>query len=140
MIRRFEADFLFWSGLSSILSSAANWLKPPDLEQKKQHHTPRYLTRAYWHNNCRKLLFLCTYAFFSLLLFVSAMLQHSYGGGWYMVAKGCGQCLNFNCTFIMVRASTHFPNASLTRNQLSKPFSSCSECFIIQFVTETRDI
>lgn len=30
------------------------------------------------------------------------MLQHSHGGGWYMVAKGCGQCLNFNCTFVVV--------------------------------------
>ncbi|XP_029697200.1 NADPH oxidase 5 isoform X3 [Takifugu rubripes] len=88
--------------MENLTISAANWLKPPDLEQKKQNHTPRYLTRAYWHNNCRKLLFLCMYAFFSLMLFVNAMLQHSYGGGWYMVAKGCGQCLNFNCTFIMV--------------------------------------
>lgn len=87
------------------LSSAANWLKPPGLDQRKQHHTPRYLTRAYWHNNSRKLLFLCTYSLFSLLLFISAMLQHRHGGGWYMVAKGCGQCLNFNCTFVMVAAS-----------------------------------
>lgn len=84
------------------LLSAANWLKPPDLDQKK-HQTPRYLTRSYWHNNSRKLLFLCGYTCLNVLLFVVAMLRHSYGGGWFMVAKGCGQCLNFNCTFIMVR-------------------------------------
>lgn len=76
-------------------------MKPPDLDQKKRQ-APRYLTRAYWHNNSRKLLFLCLYACLSMLLFVGAMLQHSRGGGWYMVAKGCGQCLNFNCTFVMV--------------------------------------
>lgn len=85
----------------SSFTSAANWLKPPDLDQKKRQ-APRYLTRAYWHNNSRKLLFLCSYALLSLLLFLGAMLQHRQGGGWYMVAKGCGQCLNFNCTFVMV--------------------------------------
>uniref|UniRef100_A0A672ZK39 NADPH oxidase, EF-hand calcium binding domain 5 n=1 Tax=Sphaeramia orbicularis TaxID=375764 RepID=A0A672ZK39_9TELE len=87
--------------MENLTISAANWLKPPDLDQKKRQ-TPRYLTRAYWHNNSRKLLFLCVYACLSLLLFIGAMLQHSHGGAWYMVAKGCGQCLNFNCTFVMV--------------------------------------
>ncbi|KAM9352679.1 NADPH oxidase 5 [Symphorus nematophorus] len=87
--------------MENLTISAANWLKPPDLDEKKRH-APRYLTRAYWHNNSRKLLFLCLYACLNLLLFVSALLQHRQGGAWFMVAKGCGQCLNFNCTFVMV--------------------------------------
>uniref|UniRef100_A0A3Q4GTD2 NADPH oxidase, EF-hand calcium binding domain 5 n=1 Tax=Neolamprologus brichardi TaxID=32507 RepID=A0A3Q4GTD2_NEOBR len=56
----------------------------------------------YWQNNSRKLLFLAVYSLLNLLLFIVAMLRHSYGGPWFMVAKGCGQCLNFNCTFVMV--------------------------------------
>ncbi|XP_035771284.1 NADPH oxidase 5 [Neolamprologus brichardi] len=76
-------------------------LTAPDLDQKKRQ-TPRYLTRAYWQNNSRKLLFLAVYSLLNLLLFIVAMLRHSYGGPWFMVAKGCGQCLNFNCTFVMV--------------------------------------
>ncbi|XP_060933050.1 NADPH oxidase 5 [Limanda limanda] len=88
--------------MENLTISAANWLKPPDVEEKKRRHTPRYLTRAYWQNNSRKLFFLCVYAGLSLTLFVGAMLQHSHGGAWLMVAKGCGQCLNFNCTFVMV--------------------------------------
>uniref|UniRef100_UPI0037E91CF5 NADPH oxidase 5 isoform X1 n=1 Tax=Semicossyphus pulcher TaxID=241346 RepID=UPI0037E91CF5 len=87
--------------MENLTISAANWLKPPESDQKKRH-APRYLTRAYWHNNSRKLLFLCLYACLSLLLFIGAVLQHRQGGAWYMVAKGCGQCLNFNCTFVMV--------------------------------------
>ncbi|XP_078139365.1 NADPH oxidase 5 isoform X2 [Centroberyx gerrardi] len=87
--------------MENLTISAANWLKPPDLEQKRRQ-TPRYLTPAYWQNNSRKLLFLCAYACLSLLLFTGAVLQHSHGGVWYMLAKGCGQCLNFNCTFVMV--------------------------------------
>ncbi|XP_072241414.1 NADPH oxidase 5 [Leuresthes tenuis] len=87
--------------MENLTISAANWLKPPEQDQKK-HQTPRYLTRAYWQNNSRKLLFLCMYALLNLLLFIFAVLQHSYGSAWFMVAKGCGQCLNFNCTFVMV--------------------------------------
>ncbi|XP_045892941.1 NADPH oxidase 5 [Micropterus dolomieu] len=87
--------------MENLTISAANWLKPPDVEQKKRR-APRYLTRVYWHNNSRKLLFLCLYAGLTVLLFTEAMLRHSYGGGWFMVAKGCGQCLNFNCTLVMV--------------------------------------
>uniref|UniRef100_A0A668RZC7 Uncharacterized protein n=1 Tax=Oreochromis aureus TaxID=47969 RepID=A0A668RZC7_OREAU len=87
--------------MENLTISAANWLKPPDLDQKKRQ-TPRYLTRAYWQNNSRKLLFLAVYSLLNLLLFIVAMLRHSYGGPWFMVAKGCGQCLNFNCTFVMV--------------------------------------
>ncbi|KAG7257558.1 hypothetical protein CRUP_032229 [Coryphaenoides rupestris] len=62
---------------------------------------PRYLTLTYWQNNSRKLLFLCLYACLMLLLFTAAAVQHQQGGAWFMVAKGCGQCLNFNCTFVM---------------------------------------
>ncbi|KAM4618776.1 NADPH oxidase 5 [Polymixia lowei] len=87
--------------MENLTISAANWLKPPELEQRRRQ-TPRYLTPAYWHNNSRKLLFLCAYSCLSLLLFTGAVLQNSQGGLWYMMAKGCGQCLNFNCTFVMV--------------------------------------
>ncbi|KAM9808053.1 NADPH oxidase 5 [Neosynchiropus ocellatus] len=87
--------------MENLTISAANWLKPPEMDQKK-HRTPRYLTRVYWQNNSRKLLFLCVYACVNLLLFIMAAMQHRQGGGWYMIAKGCGQCLNFNCTFVMV--------------------------------------
>ncbi|KAF7658706.1 hypothetical protein LDENG_00008480, partial [Lucifuga dentata] len=87
--------------MENLTISAANWLKPPETDQKRRQ-TPRYLTRAYWQNNTRKLLFLCGYICLNLMLFIGAMLRHSYGGAWYMVAKGCGQCLNFNCTFVMV--------------------------------------
>uniref|UniRef100_A0A8C5CE89 NADPH oxidase 5 n=1 Tax=Gadus morhua TaxID=8049 RepID=A0A8C5CE89_GADMO len=87
--------------MENLTISAANWLKPPEAEERRRQ-APRYLTRAYWQNNSRKLTFLMAYALLSLLLFSSALLHHRGGGVCYMVAKGCGQCLNFNCTFVMV--------------------------------------
>ncbi|XP_053575550.1 NADPH oxidase 5 [Bombina bombina] len=86
--------------MENLTISAANWLKPPTVEKKRQ--TPRYLTPAYWHNNRSKLLFMCTYWCVNILLFIHAAVIHAHLGGWIMVAKGCGQCLNFNCTFIVV--------------------------------------
>ncbi|XP_062849334.1 NADPH oxidase 5 [Trichomycterus rosablanca] len=87
--------------MENLTISAANWLKPPELEHKKRK-TPRYLTRVYWHNNSRKMFFLCLYSFLNILLFIIAMMQHAAGGPWFMLAKGCGICLNLNCTFVMV--------------------------------------
>ncbi|XP_075202197.1 NADPH oxidase 5 isoform X3 [Anomaloglossus baeobatrachus] len=91
--------------MENLTISAANWLKPPTL--KKKTHTPRYLTRAYWHNNRSKVLFMFSYGCVNILLFTLAAVNHSSLGGWIMVAKGCGQCLNFNCTFIVVFYWTH---------------------------------
>ncbi|XP_061631183.1 NADPH oxidase 5 isoform X2 [Phyllopteryx taeniolatus] len=88
--------------MENLTISAANWLKPPAQADQKKRQAPRYLTRAYWHNNSRKLLFLCGYACLSVALFVGAVLQHRHNSACYMLAKGCGQCLNFNCTFVMV--------------------------------------
>ncbi|XP_078097371.1 NADPH oxidase 5 [Mustelus asterias] len=87
--------------MENLTISAANWLKPPTTE-KHARQTPRYLTPAYWHNNIRKLLFMCCYILVNILLFTFAALKHTSSGGWVMLAKGCGQCLNFNCTFVGV--------------------------------------
>uniref|UniRef100_A0A8C3XTR5 NADPH oxidase 5 n=1 Tax=Chelydra serpentina TaxID=8475 RepID=A0A8C3XTR5_CHESE len=86
--------------MENLTISAANWLKPPTVERKS--HTPRYLTPAYLHNNWSKLLFMGAYLCLNTLLFTWAALRHAPRGGWVMVAKGCGQCLNFNCTFLGV--------------------------------------
>ncbi|KAI9532682.1 hypothetical protein NQZ68_030624, partial [Dissostichus eleginoides] len=88
--------------MENLTISAANWLKPPAVDPQKRRGAPRYLTQAYWQNNSRKLLFLVLYALLNLTLFLGAVMQQRGGGGWFMMAKGCGQCLNFNCTFIMV--------------------------------------
>ncbi|KAG8440805.1 hypothetical protein GDO86_006516 [Hymenochirus boettgeri] len=86
--------------MENLTISAANWLKPPTVQVTS--HTPRYLTRTYLHNNRSKLLFMCCYWCLNILLFALAAVNHVSLGGWIMVAKGCGQCLNFNCTFIVV--------------------------------------
>ncbi|KAM9070854.1 NADPH oxidase 5-like [Sarcophilus harrisii] len=86
--------------MENLTISAANWLKPPS--SKKRPQMPRHLTLAYWHNNSGKLAILSAYIGLNILLFTLAALKHQSFGVSIMVAKGCGQCLNFNCSFIVV--------------------------------------
>ncbi|XP_029870877.1 NADPH oxidase 5 [Aquila chrysaetos chrysaetos] len=86
--------------LENLTISAASWLKPPPPTERSCR--PRYLTWAYWHNHRSKLAFLGGYAGLNLLLFTLAALRHVGLGRWLVVARGCGQCLNFNCAFLAV--------------------------------------
>uniref|UniRef100_A0A8C9L6I8 NADPH oxidase 5 n=1 Tax=Pavo cristatus TaxID=9049 RepID=A0A8C9L6I8_PAVCR len=86
--------------MESLTISAASWLKPP--APTRQSRRPRCLTSWYWHNHRGQLAFLGGYVSLNLLLFILAALQHVGHSGWLAVARGCGQCLNFNCAFIAV--------------------------------------
>nr|XP_020663797.1 NADPH oxidase 5 isoform X2 [Pogona vitticeps]XP_020663798.1 NADPH oxidase 5 isoform X2 [Pogona vitticeps]XP_020663799.1 NADPH oxidase 5 isoform X2 [Pogona vitticeps] len=86
--------------MQNITISAASWLKPPTAPQKT--HTPHYLNPAYWHNNQNKLHFVGSYMCVNILLFTFAAQKHVSSGIWIVLAKGCGQCLNFNCAFIVL--------------------------------------
>lgn len=69
-------------------------------------HRPRQLTRAYWHNHRSQLFCLAAYAGLHVLLFALAAGAHRHLGASIMVAKGCGQCLNFDCSFIAVGSAS----------------------------------
>uniref|UniRef100_F7GK01 NADPH oxidase 5 n=1 Tax=Monodelphis domestica TaxID=13616 RepID=F7GK01_MONDO len=86
--------------MENLTISAANWLKPPS--SKKRPQIPRHLTSAYWHNNCGKLAVLAVYIGLNILLFTLAALKYQSSGTRIMIARGGGQCLNFNCSFIVV--------------------------------------
>ncbi|KAM9224191.1 NADPH oxidase 5-like [Leptosomus discolor] len=86
--------------MENLTISAASWLKPPPPAERSCR--PRCLTRAYWHNHRSQLAFLGGYTILNLLLFALAALRHAGHGGWLAVARGCGQCLNFNCAFLAV--------------------------------------
>uniref|UniRef100_A0A8C5SQN9 NADPH oxidase 5 n=1 Tax=Laticauda laticaudata TaxID=8630 RepID=A0A8C5SQN9_LATLA len=86
--------------MENLTISAASWLKPPTAPRKSQ--TARILSLVYWHNNKNKLLLLGSYACVNIILFILAALKQAGSGIWIVVARGCGQCLNFNCAFILV--------------------------------------
>ncbi|NWX19954.1 NOX5 oxidase, partial [Aegotheles bennettii] len=86
--------------MENLTISAASWLKPPPPPERSRR--PPCLSRPYWHNHRGSCAFLGGYTSLNLLLFTLAALRHAGRGGWVAVARGCGQCLNFNCTFLAV--------------------------------------
>ncbi|KAM8781593.1 NADPH oxidase 5 [Rhynchonycteris naso] len=88
--------------MENLTISAAHWLKPPTIQRHLRPHRPRPLTSAYWHSHQSQLLCLATYMGLHVLLFALAASAHRALGISVMVAKGCGQCLNFDCSFIAV--------------------------------------
>ncbi|XP_019687716.3 NADPH oxidase 5 isoform X1 [Felis catus] len=86
--------------MENLTISAAHWLTPPAARPRSRR--PRPLTSAYWHNHRSHLLCLAAYAGLHVLLFSLAAFAHRALGASVMVAKGCGQCLNFDCSFIVV--------------------------------------
>uniref|UniRef100_A0A8P0PN53 NADPH oxidase 5 n=1 Tax=Canis lupus familiaris TaxID=9615 RepID=A0A8P0PN53_CANLF len=83
--------------MENLTISAAHWLTPPAAPRR-----PRALTWAYWHNHRSHLLCLAAFAGLHLLLFALAASEHRARGASVMVAKGCGQCLNLDGSFIAV--------------------------------------
>ncbi|KAB1257214.1 NADPH oxidase 5, partial [Camelus dromedarius] len=84
----------------ALSPSAAHWLTPPTARPRQRR--PRPLTSAYWHNHRSHLLCLVVHAGLPLLLLALAASAHRALGASVMVAKGCGQCFNFDCSFIAV--------------------------------------
>ncbi|RDD42245.1 NADPH oxidase 5 [Trichoplax sp. H2] len=90
--------------IENLTISAANWLKPPPKKKKnslKQIY-PYYLTLRYIRNNLSITLFMIVYWLTNFGLFGFAVYQQREKNIWIKIARGCGLCLNFNCTFIMV--------------------------------------
>ncbi|XP_004421805.1 PREDICTED: NADPH oxidase 5 [Ceratotherium simum simum] len=90
--------------IESLTISAAHWLTAPTARPRPRPRPrrPRRLTSAYWRNHRSQLLCLAAYAGLHVLLFALAANAHRALGASVMVAKGCGQCLNFDCSFIAV--------------------------------------
>ncbi|KAM9093645.1 LOW QUALITY PROTEIN: NADPH oxidase 5-like [Megaptera novaeangliae] len=90
--------------MENLTISAAHWLTPS--AARPPRHRPRQLTSAY-HSHHSHLPCLAAYVGLHVLLFALAASARQALGASVMVAKGCGQCLNFDCSFIKVFYWTH---------------------------------
>lgn len=98
------------SGLLENLSiSIDRWLVPPNLGNDREtvrdrvtKLKPYQLSLPYIRNNYVYLSFLLAYIAVNLGLFISRSIQFGDQNGFYILARACGQCLNFNCMFVLV--------------------------------------
>nr|XP_033330474.1 NADPH oxidase 5 [Megalopta genalis] len=95
--------------LENLSISIDRWLVPPKPKVTQRSLLgsfaslrPYQLTRPYMKNNYVYLAFICSLVFVNAALFVSRLYAYRYSNGYVMLARACGQCLNFNCSFILV--------------------------------------
>ncbi|XP_021932014.1 NADPH oxidase 5 isoform X2 [Zootermopsis nevadensis] len=95
--------------LENLSISIDRWLVPPkpkppprSLLGKLSALCPYQLSRPYMKNNYVYLIFLAFFVLVNIGLFVSRSIEYRESNGFVIVARACGQCLNFNCMFILV--------------------------------------
>lgn len=95
--------------LENLSISIDRWLVPPAPKSERKSFfgklldlRPYQLTKPYVKNNYVYLVFLSAFVFVNLALFVSRAFQYRKSNGYTIIARACGQCLNFTCMFVLV--------------------------------------
>ncbi|XP_053652092.1 NADPH oxidase 5 isoform X1 [Cherax quadricarinatus] len=95
--------------LENLSISIDRWLVPPDLGTKRETFLekvsklrPYQMSLPYVKNNYVYIIFLLLYIGVNLGLFISRAIEYKAHNGLTIVARACGQCLNFNCMFVLV--------------------------------------
>ncbi|XP_018056077.1 PREDICTED: NADPH oxidase 5 [Atta colombica] len=95
--------------LENLSISIDRWLVPPQPKLKKKSILdtflslrPYQLTKPYMKNNYVFIAFISMFMLINVILFVSRLYKYRNHSAYIMFARACGQCLNFDCTFILV--------------------------------------
>ncbi|XP_033347498.1 NADPH oxidase 5 [Bombus vosnesenskii] len=96
--------------LENLSISIDRWLVPPKPETKRKSRLqflttslrPYQLTKPYMKNNYVYIVFISIFVLINVALFLTRLYEYRTSNGYVMVARACGQCLNFNCSFILV--------------------------------------
>ena len=65
-------------------------------------YVPQWMTWRYIRNNVKWIAWLTIYVASNIILFVVAMVVYRSKGPAVMIARGCGQCLNFNPVLMII--------------------------------------
>lgn len=90
--------------LENLSISIDRWLVPvpqPTKKVKKPLLSNRF-SKAYLKNNYVFVSFLTVFVVINLGLFISRAIQYRHSNIFTIFARACGQCLNFNCAFVLV--------------------------------------
>nr|XP_022909698.1 NADPH oxidase 5 isoform X2 [Onthophagus taurus] len=101
--------------LENLSISIDRWLVPPKpkppatLSERCRNCVPYQLTKPYFKNNYVYIIFLGCYIFINVSLFISRVVEYSLMNAHIciIIARACGQCLNFNCMFVLVLMLRH---------------------------------
>ncbi|CAB3980388.1 NADPH oxidase 5 isoform X1, partial [Paramuricea clavata] len=101
---QFKAFLSEYPGVAENLSiSAAHLLKPPVTRSKTMSsYIPRRLRWEYIKKNPIKVFFVTLYVLLNAALCIWVGIERRHQGGWIILARINGMCLNFNSMFILV--------------------------------------
>ncbi|RZC33532.1 NADPH oxidase 5 [Asbolus verrucosus] len=95
--------------LENLSISIDRWLVPPkpktppdSIVRKILSMKPYQLTKPYVKNNYVYLIFLAAFLIVNVALFISRAIEYRSQNWFTIFARACGQCLNFNCMFVLV--------------------------------------
>lgn len=71
-------------------------------KNKLLQRLPYQLTTPYIKNNYVFITFIVLFALINATLFISRAIQYRHSNGFVIIARACGQCLNFNCAWVLV--------------------------------------
>ncbi|XP_075986113.1 NADPH oxidase [Anticarsia gemmatalis] len=95
--------------LENLSISIDRWLVPPkqdpepvSLLQRLSKLKPYQLSGPYFRNNYVFLTYLGLFFLVNIGLFVTRCYEYRKSNGFVIFARACGQCLNFNCAWVLV--------------------------------------
>lgn len=95
------------------MCSIDRWLVPLPQEERNKNNTkskssnlvkklPYQLTMPYIKNNYVFISFIVLFVLINAGLFISRAIQYRHSNIFVIFARACGQCLNFNCAWVLV--------------------------------------
>ncbi|XP_028035380.1 NADPH oxidase 5 [Bombyx mandarina] len=100
--------------LENLSISIDRWLVPPkpDPKPKNLRHKlaklkPYQFSLPYFKNNYVYVIYLVLFYLVNFGLFVARCIEYRQSNGFVIVARACGQCLNFNCAWVLVLMLRH---------------------------------
>uniref|UniRef100_A0A0A9XY48 NADPH oxidase 5 n=2 Tax=Lygus hesperus TaxID=30085 RepID=A0A0A9XY48_LYGHE len=100
--------------LENLTISIDRWLVPPkpkspptSMMARLSALRPYQLSLPYMKNNYVYLIFAMLFFLVNLVLFVSRSIEYRNHNWFVIFARACGQCLNFNCMFVLVLMLRH---------------------------------
>ncbi|KAF9798205.1 hypothetical protein SFRURICE_003164 [Spodoptera frugiperda] len=100
--------------LENLSISIDRWLVPPkqdpqpvSFKQRLSRLKPYQLSRPYFKNNYVFLTYLGLFSLVNVGLFVARCVEYRKANGFVILARACGQCLNFTCSWVLVLMLRH---------------------------------
>ncbi|CAL1267604.1 unnamed protein product [Larinioides sclopetarius] len=91
--------------MENLTQSIERWLLPPIETQKNNGPTTslscRRIRWRHIRNNWTSVVYLLLYFMINVVLFTTRIYEYRESNIFVILARACGQCLNFNCSFIV---------------------------------------